>query len=74
MVGRSLHRQGILDCVAELDRLGQVVAQSAWRFSLQLHGLHETSGHRLKRGADEPRRASFRGTLPCGRVFHFREY
>jgi hypothetical protein len=52
MVGRSLHRQGILDCVAELDRLGQVVAQSACRLSLQPHGLRETSGHLLKRGAD----------------------
>jgi hypothetical protein len=74
MVGRSLHRQGILDCVAELDQLRQVVAQSAWWFSLLPHGPRETSGHRLKRGADEPRRASFRETPPCGRVFHFRGY
>ena len=45
MVGRSLHRQGILDCVAQLDRPRQVVAQSASRLSLQPHGLRETSGH-----------------------------
>jgi DoxX len=28
MVGRSLHRQGILDGVAKLDRLGQLIARS----------------------------------------------
>ncbi len=74
MVGRSLHRQGILDCVAECSTGWGSFAQSVSRLSLQQHGLHQTSGHLLKRGADELRRASFRETVPCGRVFHFPGY
>jgi hypothetical protein len=74
MVGRSLHREGILDCVAECStgRAGRRAVRR-W-FSLQLHGPHRSKRAGLKPGADAPRRASFRETLPCVRVFHFREY
>ncbi len=44
MVGRSLHRQGILDSVAELDRPGPVIGAVRMAVSLQPHGLRETSG------------------------------
>jgi hypothetical protein len=74
MVGRSLHREGILDCVAECST-GWAGRRAVSKMVLSPTACpHQTKRAGLKRGADAPRRASFRETLPCVRVFHFREY
>jgi len=71
MVGRSLHRQGILDCLAHcLTSEAGRRRQHGW-YSLQPHGPHQASGHDSSETPTNLVAHLFAELLPAGGSFIF---